>query len=143
MVPPATLSAMRPLTLPLLTPSPIGVLAATVMDMVPTLFAWISILIGLVDGSLPVPVVPTWLGAGRVPRVIRVLRGLGLEVAHGPGAVVGLHDQGPVQVGLHVRADVQGGGHTKPLLRVQLAVQGLTAGTQVMSPQLSGSLLPH
>lgn len=57
-------------------------------------------------------------------------------------ATARLHHQGAIQVGLHVRVQVQGGGHTATLLGVQLVEQRLAAGPHVVPPQLIGPLLP-
>lgn len=45
-------------------------------------------------------------------------------------------------MGLHVRVQVQGGGHAATLLGVQLVEECLAAGSHVVPPQLIGPLLP-
>lgn len=91
--------------------------------------------------ALPVPVtVPVMLPG------VPVLPGLLPSSFRRPAgfvAVPGLHHEWPVQVSLHVRMQVEGGGHSPALLGVELVEQSLTARPHVVSPQLVGPLLPN
>lgn len=115
-VPPPPLSAAGPVALPLLAPAAIVVLGAAVVDVVPPLLTCVSVLVSFVPVSVPVSVsvvvVPAGLlRLGGVRRVLGLLGRAGLMavvlVAPQQGPVAGLHHQGPVQVGFHVRTDVQ------------------------------------
>lgn len=89
--------------------------------------------------SVPVPVPVVLPGA---PFLIR----LQMPPLMGPHGLVngpGLHHKRPIQMSLHVRMQVEGGGHLAALLWVKLIEQGLAAGPHVVSPQLVGPLLPH
>lgn len=101
--------------------------------------------------ALPVPVaVPVMLPGVRVEVVTRrvmpeipCLIPSSFRRPAGFFAVLGLHHERPVQVSLHVRVQVEGGGHLEALLRVELVEQSLAARPHVVSPQLVGPLLPH
>lgn len=54
-----------------------------------------------------------------------------------------LYHQWPIQMSLHVWPDVKGGSVSHPLLRIQLVVQCLAAGSEIVHPDLAGPLLPN
>lgn len=136
---PAALSAAGSLALPLFAPAAIMVFGATVVDVVP-------------PASVTVIPVSVSVMAARLVRCRRVRGSLSLfwhagfmmvvlvACQHRP--VVGLNNQWPVVVGLHVGPDVEGRGQPETLLGLQLTVQGLAARLVVPS-ELVGPLLPY
>lgn len=137
-----------PVTLPSVTavaslPSPllglrtiaVVISAPAVMRVVPPTAAVASLL------ALSVPVTVSVMLPG-VPFMIR-LQMPNLSSPHGLVKAPGLYHKRPIQMGLHVRMQVEGRGHPAALLWVKLVEQGLAAGPYVVSPQLVGPLLPH
>lgn len=54
-----------------------------------------------------------------------------------------LYHQWPIQMSLHVWPDVKGGSVTHPLLWIQLVIQCLAAGSEIVHSDLAGPLLPN
>lgn len=149
---PASLSAVGPLALLLFPAAAFVVFGAAVVDVVAPVLVGVAVFVGLLSppGSVSVPVVSSRLVVRGGQRRVRRRLGLVLQaelvmvvvVSSQQGPVSRFDNQGPVQVGLHVRADVEDGGQAHPLPWLHLAVQSLTAGP-VLPPQLVGPLLPH
>lgn len=114
--------------------------APAVMGVVPPSPAFASIPAVAIPVTVPVmpPGVSVEVVSNPIPCILPSFRR-----PAGFVAVLGLHHEGPVQMGLHVRMQVKGGGHLQTLLGVELVEQSLAARPHVVSPQLIGPLLPH
>lgn len=142
-----------PLALPLLTPCPIMLLTAAVMDVMPAFFPMpgVTVFIGLIGGTLPVTVVlarcmrlrglhprgDSFLCRATLP--LQILGFVPASVRANAAVTVRFHHQRPVQVGFDVRAELEVG--SQPGVEL-LLVQCLAAGQHVL-PNLGGALLPH
>lgn len=154
-MPSASFSAAGPLLLPFVGMATTVVFGMAVMDVVPPILTGVTVVIHLVShsGAIPVSVAVAAAGLARHRgRMQRVVCSLGLLwharlmvmvlVASQERSVTGFNNQRSIEVGFHVRSDVEGRGQTEALLGIQLGVEGLAAGL-VLPPQLIGPLLPH
>lgn len=146
-MPPASLSAAGPLTLPFFAPAAIMVFGATVMNVVSSTSVAIVIYLIFCSGPVSVSVVAARVvGDRRVCSSLSLLwharRMMVVLLAPEQRPVTRLHEQRSVMVALHVGSKMEGSGQTETRLRLQLTVQGLAA-RPVLPPQLVGPLLPH